>query len=79
MSAARVMLCYGSGRFWLTGHRFHTRARVESTFSQPGDHRSIAGTCTMYSKNAMPQLMVAAMYHGFNDKFLRWAYQAQTS
>lgn len=35
-----------------------------------------AGTCTMYSKNAMPQLMVAAMYHGFSDKFLRWAYQA---
>jgi hypothetical protein len=30
----------------------------------------------MYSKNAMPQLMVAAMYQGFNDKFLRWAYQA---
>jgi hypothetical protein len=37
-----------------------------------------AGTCTMYLKNAIPQLMAAAMYHGFNDKFLRWAYEAQT-
>ena len=35
-----------------------------------------AGTCTMYSKNAIPQLMAAATYHGFNDKILRWAYQA---
>jgi hypothetical protein len=30
----------------------------------------------MYSKNAMPQLRIAAMYHFLSLRFLRWAYQA---
>src|SRR5689334_10511368 len=30
----------------------------------------------MYSKNAIPQLTIAATYHGFCPRFLRCAYQA---
>src|SRR5437879_1053073 len=36
----------------------------------------LAGTCSRYSKSAMPQLANAATYHGRDDKLRRWAYQA---
>src|SRR5215469_11261659 len=36
----------------------------------------LPGTCSRYSKNAMPQLATAATYHGRAAMFLRWAYQA---
>src|SRR4051812_43779518 len=35
-----------------------------------------AGTCTRYSNSAMPQLASAAITHGFDAMFLRWAYHA---
>ena len=31
----------------------------------------------MYSKKAMPQLALAAIYQGLADRFFRWAYQAK--
>src|SRR5262245_32312583 len=37
----------------------------------------LAGTCSKYSKSAMPQLTSAAMYHGRPDKFRRCAYHAK--
>src|SRR5664279_2680713 len=37
----------------------------------------LAGTCSAYSNNAMPQLNRAAMYHGAVARFLRWPYQAK--
>src|SRR3954451_2858678 len=36
----------------------------------------LAGTCSRYSKSAIPQLANAATYHGRDDKLRRWAYQA---
>src|SRR5262245_39357193 len=36
----------------------------------------LAGTCSRYSKSAMPQLTIAAMYHARVLRFLRCAYQA---
>src|SRR4051794_30731494 len=36
-----------------------------------------AGTWSRYSNSAMPQLASAAIHHGFDDRFLRWAYQAK--
>src|ERR1044071_6467353 len=36
----------------------------------------LAGTCSKYSKSAMPQLTNAAMYHFRSARFLRCAYQA---
>src|SRR5262245_45129837 len=36
----------------------------------------LAGTCSMYSNSAMPQLRTAAMYHGRSDRLRRWAYHA---
>src|SRR4051812_44635460 len=36
----------------------------------------LAGTCSRYSKSAMPQLTSAAIHHGLSDRFLRCAYQA---
>src|SRR5436190_2448849 len=36
----------------------------------------LAGTCSMYSKNAMPQLTSAATYHGRSLKLRRCAYHA---
>ena len=35
-----------------------------------------AGTCTRYSKKAMPQLMMAATNQGFDSRLRRWPYQA---
>src|SRR5262245_5003015 len=35
-----------------------------------------AGTCSMYSRNAMPQLTIAATYHGRSLKLRRCAYHA---
>src|SRR5688572_12194979 len=37
----------------------------------------LAGTCSRYSKQAIPQLTKAAMYHGRSLRSLRWAYQAK--
>jgi hypothetical protein len=36
----------------------------------------LAGTCTRYSNNAMPQLASAAITQGLADMFLRCAYHA---
>src|SRR5690606_24703837 len=36
-----------------------------------------AGTCSMYSKNATPQLTSAAIHHGRAARSSRWAYQAK--
>src|SRR2546421_6201039 len=36
-----------------------------------------AGTCSRYSKNAMPQLTSAATYQGRTTRLLRCAYQAK--
>src|SRR3954470_17931236 len=36
----------------------------------------LAGTCSRYSKSAIPQLANAATYHGRDDKLRRWAYQS---
>src|SRR3954447_15228983 len=36
----------------------------------------LAGTCSRYSKSAIPQLANAATYHGRDDKLRKWAYQA---
>src|SRR6476661_1500273 len=36
----------------------------------------LAGTCSRYSKSAIPQLANAATYHGRDDRLCRWAYQA---
>src|SRR6266576_1929632 len=36
----------------------------------------LAGTCSRYSKSAIPQLANAATYHGRDDKLRRWAYHA---
>src|SRR5437588_10553884 len=36
----------------------------------------LAGTCSRYSKSAIPQLANAATYHGRDDILRRWAYQA---
>src|SRR5690606_35439490 len=36
----------------------------------------LAGTCSMYSKKAMPQLASAATNQGFESSSLRCAYQA---
>src|SRR3954453_5289505 len=36
----------------------------------------LAGTCSRYSKSAIPQLANAATYHGRDDRLRRWAYQA---
>src|SRR4051812_8600895 len=36
----------------------------------------LAGTCSRYSKSAIPQLANAATYQGRDDKLRRWAYQA---
>src|SRR5690242_13005357 len=36
----------------------------------------LAGTCSRYSKSAIPQLTSAATYHGLARRFLRCAYQA---
>src|SRR5262245_21350639 len=38
--------------------------------------RRLAGTCSMYSNSAMPQLRTAAIYHGRSDRLRRWAYHA---
>src|SRR5574341_1123319 len=37
----------------------------------------LAGTWSKYSKQAIPQLRSAAMYHGRSLKFFKWAYQAK--
>src|ERR1041384_3471415 len=37
----------------------------------------LAGTCSRYSKRAMPQLASAATHQGQVARFLRWAYQAK--
>src|ERR1700688_3285717 len=37
----------------------------------------LAGTCSRYSKNAMPQLRIAARYHGRSPRLRRCAYQAK--
>src|SRR3954454_14263707 len=36
----------------------------------------LAGTCSKYSKSAMPQLASAATYHGFEARFFKCAYHA---
>src|SRR6059058_6153062 len=36
----------------------------------------LPGTCSRYSKNAIPQLATAARYQGRSARFLRCAYQA---
>src|SRR5688572_3211678 len=37
----------------------------------------LAGTCSRYSKSAMPQLTSAAIHHGFAESSRRCAYQAK--
>ena len=37
----------------------------------------LAGTCSRYSNNAMPQLTSAATYQGDVARFFRWPYQAK--
>src|SRR5579862_9280657 len=37
----------------------------------------LPGTCSRYSKNAIPQLSSAATYQGRSARFFRWAYQAK--
>ena len=37
----------------------------------------LAGTWSMYSKNAIPQLNNAAMYHFRSFQFRKWAYHAK--
>jgi hypothetical protein len=36
-----------------------------------------AGTCTIYSKKAIIQLTIAAIYHFLSKRFRRCAYQAK--
>jgi hypothetical protein len=36
----------------------------------------LAGTCSRYSKSAIPQLTRAAIHHGLACRCLRWPYQA---
>src|SRR5690348_4041193 len=37
----------------------------------------LAGTCSRYSKSAMPQLASAAIHQGFAERLRRCAYQAK--
>src|SRR5437588_10955554 len=46
-----------------------------ASVSEPNPIR-FAGTCSRYSKNAIPQLMMAATYHGLARRSRRCAYQA---
>src|SRR5258705_9520564 len=36
----------------------------------------LAGTCSRYSKNAIPQLASTATISGFEPRFFKWPYQA---
>src|SRR5450759_5268276 len=54
-----------------------TSCRILSWASEYSDEPiRFAGTMNMYSKNAIPQLRMAAMYHFLSLRFLRCAYQA---
>src|SRR5205809_338191 len=37
----------------------------------------LAGTCSRYLKSAIPQLTIAATYHGRSAMFFKWAYHSK--
>src|SRR5450759_729253 len=54
-----------------------TSCRILSWASEYSDEPiRFVGTMNMYSKNAIPQLRMAAMYHFLSLRFFRCAYQA---
>jgi hypothetical protein len=42
----------------------------------PANPMRLAGTCSRYSKRAMPQLASAAIHHGEDCRCFRWPYHA---
>src|SRR5258708_33677213 len=55
-----------------------TSCRIFSCASDtpPANPMRLAGTCSRYSKRAMPQLTSAARYQGVEVRYFRWPYHA---